>query len=286
MTCPVSVVGGGLAGSEIALQLAGRGIPVRLIEMRPTAMTPAHETPFLAELVCSNSLKSDDAETASGLLKRELRFLGCRLLETAERCRVAAGHALAVDRALFAEAVTDLVRSQPQIELVRSEQKDMDLPVPAAIAAGPLSSPSLSDAMARHFGSEHLYFYDAISISVSADALDPEAGFWASRYGKGGGDYWNIPIDADAYERLVEFLRSAPVIERRGFENTRCFEACLPVEVIAKRGIETLTHGPMKPVGLIDPATGEPSRVRMRIEEDGTKERISVKSGNPIPRPQ
>jgi len=268
VTVPVAVVGGGLAGSELALQLAGRGVPVTLIEMRPGATTPAHGTGLLAELVCSNSLKSDDAETASGLLKRELRMVGCRLLEAAERTRVPAGHALAVDRTLFAQAVTDLVEREPLVDLARREQTDLDLPPVAAIATGPLSSELLSSAIARHFGEEHLHFYDAISISVSAEALDGEAGFWGSRYGKGGDDYWNIPIDRERYERLVAFLRAAPVIERRGFEDARCFERCLPVEVIASRGEDALRFGPLKPKGLADPRTGREPHAVLQLRRE------------------
>ncbi len=268
MTQPVAVVGGGLAGSELALQLAGRGVPVDLFEMRPAVATPAHGTDLLAELVCSNSLKSDDAETASGLLKRELRLLGCRLLEAAERCRVPAGHALAVDRTLFARAVTDLVEAEPLVRLAREERRDLDLPPVAAVATGPLTSPALSSALALHFGEEHLHFYDAISISVGAEALDPEAGYWASRYGKGGDDYWNIPIDRERYRALAAFLREAPVIEKRGFEDTRCFERCLPVEVIAARGEDALRFGPLKPKGLADPRTGREPHAVLQLRRE------------------
>jgi methylenetetrahydrofolate--tRNA-(uracil-5-)-methyltransferase len=269
----VAVVGGGLAGSELALQLAGSGIGVLLIEMRPAARTPAHATADLAELVCSNSLKSDDPETASGLLKRELRAVGCRLLEIAAECRVSAGHALAVDRAEFSHAVTSRIESNPRIRLERREQRDLDLPECAVIATGPLTSDALSGALRAHFAIDHLSFYDAISLSVSADSIDPERAFKASRYGKGGDDYWNIPLDADEYRRLVRFLRDAPKTEKRGFEETRCFESCLPVEVIAGRGEDALRFGPLKPKGLCDPRTGrEPyAAIQLRQEtRDGT----------------
>lgn len=264
----VAVVGGGLAGSELALQLARRGVPVDLFEMRPAVATPAHATDLLAELVCSNSLKSDDAETASGLLKRELRLLGCPLLAAAERCRVPAGHALAVDRTAFAAEVTDLVAAEPLIRLAREERRDLDLPPVAAVATGPLTSPALSAAIARHFDEEHLYFYDAISISVGAEALDPEAGFWAARYGKGGADYWNIPIDRERYRAIVAFLRGAPVIEKRGFEDGRCFERCLPVEVIAARGEDALRFGPLKPKGLADPRSGREPHAVLQLRRE------------------
>ncbi len=269
----VTVVGGGLAGSELALQLADRGMRVTLVEMRPAARTPAHATADLAELVCSNSLKSDDPETASGLLKRELRLIGCRLLEIASGCRVRAGHAIAVDREQFSRAVTSCVESNPNIRLERREQRDLDLPPCSVIATGPLTSDALSDALRLHFKSDHLYFYDAISLSVSSDSIDPDYAFKASRYGKGGDDYWNIPLDADQYARLVRFLRSAPKTEKRGFEETRCFESCLPVEVIAARGEDALRFGPLKPKGLADPRTGrEPyAAIQLRQEtQDGT----------------
>jgi methylenetetrahydrofolate--tRNA-(uracil-5-)-methyltransferase len=269
----IAIVGGGLAGSELALQLAGIGIGVRLIEMRPTARTPAHATADLAELVCSNSLKSDDPETASGLLKRELRAVGCRLLDIAAECRVSAGHALAVDRAQFSRAVTSRIESNPRIGIERREQRDLDLPECAVIATGPLTSDALSAALREHFATEHLHFYDAISLSVSADSIDPERAFKASRYGKGGDDYWNIPLEADEYRGLVRFLREAPKTERHGFEETRCFESCLPVEVLAARGEDALRFGPLKPKGLRDPRTGREPHATIQLRQetrDGT----------------
>lgn len=273
MNRAVTVVGGGLAGSEVALQLAARGIPVELVEMRPLVPTPAHATAELAELVCSNSLKSDDPETASGLLKRELRMTGCFLLDVAAECAVGAGHALAVDRMLFSRAVTARIEATPSIALHRREQRDLEFPAFAVISAGPLASDALSGAMSDHFSAEHLSFYDAISISVSAGSIDPDYGFRASRYGKGNADYWNIPFDRDQYARLVEFLRSAPKIEKHGFEDVRCFESCLPAEVLAARGDDTLRFGPLKPKGLADPRTGrEPhAALQLRTEtRDGT----------------
>ena len=268
MSDSLAVVGGGLAGCEMALRIADGGTPVTLIEMRPAVPTPAHETALLAELVCSNSLKSDDAETASGLLKRELRMTGCRLLRIAESCRVQAGHALAVDRGLFAGAVTARVESHPGIVLERREATGLDLGPRAVVASGPLTSPALSAAIAEHFGEAHLFFYDAIALSVTADALDPAGGFWASRYGKGGDDYWNIPIDRERYRRLVDFLRSAPTLEPRGFEERRCFEGCLPVEVIASRGEDALRFGPLKPKGLPDPRTGREAFATLQLRRE------------------
>ncbi len=258
----VTIIGGGLAGSECALQLARRRRTVELIEMRPSSSTPAHRSGDLAELVCSNSLKSDNPETASGLLKRELRLLGCRLLEIAEEAKVPAGHALAVDREFFARSVTEIVDNEPLIRLDRSEQTDLELPPCSVIASGPLTSGSLSFALEEHFGNEHLFFYDAIAISVNAETIDSSRVFKASRYGKGGADYWNIALSGEEYNRLIDFLFSAPKSEKRGFEEQRYFEACLPVEVIAQRGPESLRYGALKPKGLVDPVTGlEPHAV-------------------------
>jgi methylenetetrahydrofolate--tRNA-(uracil-5-)-methyltransferase len=268
VTREVTVVGGGLAGSELSLQLADRSVRVTLIEMRPTLSTAAHRTELLGELVCSNSLKSDDPETASGLLKRELRMLGCRLLTAAERSRVEAGHALAVDRELFARNVTEAIEGHPLVGLERREQSDLDLPPCSVVATGPLTSPALSRALREHFSANHLSFYDAISMSISADSIDPERGFWASRYGKGGDDYWNIPLDGDEYRRLVAFLRAAPVLEKRGFEQTRCFESCLPIEVLARRGEDALRFGPLKPRGLADPRTGREPHAAVQLRRE------------------
>ncbi len=269
----VTIVGGGLAGSELALQLAGRGVRVTLIEMRPVNSSAAHRTPYLAELVCSNSLKSTDPQTASGLFKNELRMLDCSLLSTAGEARVPAGHALAVDRDVFARRVTELVESESSISLERREIDDIELPPCSVIATGPLTSEPLSRALKDHFGAHQLSFYDAISMSVQSDTVDTERTFRASRYGKGGEDYWNIALDRDGYRRLVDFLKSAPTIHRHGFEERRCFEACLPVEIIAGRGDDALRFGPLKPKGLIDPRTGrEPYAVIQLRQEtlDGT----------------
>ena len=263
-----AVIGGGLAGSELALQLASRGVRVTLVEMRPSSRTPAHATPYLAELVCSNSLKSDDPETASGLLKRELRLVGCFLLEAAEESRVPAGHALAVDRELFSRTVTSRIEGEGLIRLERREQTDMELAPCSVMATGPLTSERLSEAIADHFSTEHLFFYDAIAISVSSESIDPAYAYRASRYGKGGDDYWNIPLDAEQYRRLVEYLREAPKAEKRGFEETRCFESCLPVEVIAARGYDALRFGPLKPKGLPDPRTGKEPHAVVQLRQE------------------
>lgn len=251
-----TVVGGGLAGCEAALQLARRGVETRLIEMRPAVPTPAHRTGLLAELVCSNSLKSDDPLTASGVLKTDLRVLGCRLLELAGRCRVPAGHALAVDRVLFSRAVSAAVEREPRITVERFEQNDLELSGCVIVASGPLTSEDLCRSIEEHLGADSLSFYDAISISIDADGIDPGTPFRASRYGKGGDDYINIPFTREQYLRLREYLAGAETAEPRGFESVRCFEACLPVEIIAARGEDALRYGPLKPKGLPDPRAG------------------------------
>jgi len=264
----VTIIGGGLAGSEAALQLSSRGFAVRLVEMRPLRKTPAHRTGDLAELVCSNSLKSERPETASGLLKAELRLLGCRLLECAGRARVPAGHALAVDRELFSRVVTGEIEAEPRIRVVRAEQEDLELPGCAVVATGPLTSAALSSAFEEHFGSENLYFYDAISLSIDSGTIDRDRLFKASRYGKGGDDYWNAPFSKEEYRSLVDFLRRAPRVEKKGFEDSRCFEACLPIEVIASRGTESLRFGPLKPKGLVDPATGREPHAVLQLRQE------------------
>ncbi|MBN1885626.1 MAG: methylenetetrahydrofolate--tRNA-(uracil(54)-C(5))-methyltransferase (FADH(2)-oxidizing) TrmFO [Candidatus Krumholzibacteriota bacterium] len=252
-----TVVGGGLAGSEAALQLAARGITVRLLEMRPVATTPAHRTGDLAELVCSNSLKSEDPSTASGLLKAELRLLGCRLLDAAASARVPAGHALAVDREVFSRAVTEMLETEPLVTVERLEQTDLDLPPGSIVATGPLTSPAMADAIGEAVGRSGLFFYDAISISVSADSIDRSVAWAGSRYDRGGDDYLNLPFEEEEYERLVRHLREAPKTTPRGFEEGACFDACLPVETIASRGEDALRFGPLKPRGLADPRTGQ-----------------------------
>ena len=264
----VTVIGGGLAGCEAALQLASRNISVRMIEMRPVAETPAHRTSLLAELVCSNSLKSTDPVTASGLLKAELKVLGCRLLEMASRCAVPAGHALAVDRDLFASEVTESIKQSPLIELARTEQTVLPEDGCAIVATGPLTSDNLTSSMEEHFEGGKLYFYDAISISVEAESIDESLIFRGSRYGKGGDDYLNVPLSEKGYTDLVRFLLEAPKTQKRGFESGMCFEACLPVEVIASRGEQSLRYGPLKPRGLADPSTGKEPYAVLQLRQE------------------
>lgn len=253
----VRVVGGGLAGSEAAWQIAACGIDVELLEMRPAHMTPAHETAYLAELVCSNSLGSDRADRASGLLKAELRALGSMVLECADECRVPAGGALAVDRLRFAQAVTARVAESNRIRLVREEVCEIPSG-PAVIATGPLTSPRLADAIAERTGEDNLSFYDAVAPIVDAESVDMSVAFEASRYGRGGADYLNCPLSAAEYRAFVEALVSADRIPLRDFEasDANYFEGCLPVEVLASRGVDSLAFGPLRPMGLVDPRTG------------------------------
>jgi len=264
----VTIVGGGLAGSECAWQLADRGVPVRLIEMRPDHPTGAHKSSHLGEIVCSNSFKSLLPDTASGLLKAEMEILGCRLLAVAHTVRVPAGHALGIDRDLFARGVTDALEGHPNVTIERRCVEDLDLPAPAVIATGPLTGEALSRALAEHCSADHLYFYDAIAPSLDGDTIAPEAGFWASRYGKGEADYFNIPLDRDQYRALVDFIRGADIVESHPFEEEKYFEACLPIEVLAARGEDTLRFGPMKPKGLVDPRTGREPYAAIQLRQE------------------
>jgi methylenetetrahydrofolate--tRNA-(uracil-5-)-methyltransferase len=263
-----TVVGGGLAGSEAAWALAERGVRVTLYEMRPTVQTPAHQTDQLAELVCSNSFKSVDLGNAHGLLKAELRALGSLLLPCADLASVPAGTALAVDRAVFSEAVHQRITAHPNITLVREEVAE--LPSPGVVATGPLTSERLTAAIVARLGSSALAFYDAIAPVVSADSLDHRRLYALSRYGKGSGDdYLNAPMDAVAYEAFIDALLAADQFHGHDFDQVPYFEGCLPVEEMARRGRETLRFGPMKPVGLADPRTGrEPHAVVQLRRED------------------
>jgi methylenetetrahydrofolate--tRNA-(uracil-5-)-methyltransferase len=264
----VTVVGGGLAGSEAAWALAERGVRVTLCEMRPGTKTAAHQTDRLAEIVCSNSFKSLDLANAHGLLKAELRALGSLLLPCADLARVPGGAALAVDRELFSRAVHERVTAHPNISLVREEVAE--LPSPAVIATGPLTSERLSQAMVARLGSSALAFYDAIAPVVSAESLDQSRLYARSRYGKGeGDDYLNAPMDAATYDGFIDALIAADQFHGHEFDEVPYFEGCLPVEEMARRGRETLRFGPMKPVGLADPRTGrEPHAVVQLRRED------------------
>lgn len=254
---PVTIIGGGLAGCEAAWQLAQRGIPTRLYEMRPEVGTPAHQTDKLAELVCSNSLKSEAADSASFLLKQELRAMNSLLMRVADSCRVPAGQALAVDRLLFSTQVTEEILKLPQVLLLREEMSRIPAEGIVIVATGPLTTNRLSKAIAEFTGAEHLYFYDAISPIVDADTLDMSRIYAASRYGKGGGDdYLNCPMSEEEYDGFYQALLDAATVPFKDFETTPFFEACLPLEELARRGRNTLLFGPLKPVGLNDPRTG------------------------------
>ena len=258
----ITVVGGGLAGSEAAHQIAKLGIKVKLVEMRPVKISPAHNSDNLGELVCSNSLKSDSLDNASGILKAEMRQLGSLIIEAADNNRVPAGKALAVDRIKFAEYITDQIESNPLIDLVREEFEEIpeNLDSPLIIASGPLTSESLSESIKKLSDSEHLYFYDSISPIIDSESIDHSIVYKASRYEKGDqeeGDYLNCPLNRDQYYELIDELLTSEKIETRDFEKGLYFESCLPVEVIAERGKDTLRFGPAKPVGLKDPRTGK-----------------------------
>ncbi|MCU0486565.1 MAG: methylenetetrahydrofolate--tRNA-(uracil(54)-C(5))-methyltransferase (FADH(2)-oxidizing) TrmFO, partial [Anaerolineales bacterium] len=274
------VVGGGLAGSEAAWQAASRGLRVHLYEMRPQVPTGAHQTSYLAELVCSNSLGSTQLDRAQGLLKEELRLLGSFLLKCAEENSVPAGGALAVDRQAFAHSVTAQIEAHPNIEIIRQEITQIP-PTPAILASGPLTSPALSTAIASLTGQEHLYFFDAIAPIVSAESIDMSRAYKASRYNQGDnleGDYINCPMTREAYLAFAQELVNAERIALREFENDvqsgviagmqHFFEGCLPVEIIAQRGIDSLAYGPLRPVGLKDPHTGKRPYAVVQLRQD------------------
>jgi methylenetetrahydrofolate--tRNA-(uracil-5-)-methyltransferase len=254
----IKIIGAGLAGCEAAWQCARLGVDVELYEMRPKTSTPAHQTDKFAELVCSNSLKSESENTAPWLLKEEMRRCGSLLIRIAQKTAVPAGHALAVDRDAFAAQVTEAIAAEPRIGIIREEVTRIDeedgLTV---IATGPLTSDALSQEIARLSGSNHLYFYDSISPIVEADSIDHSRVYFAARYGKGTADYINCPFTKEEYDRFYDALIAAQSVEEHDWEKLNYFEGCLPIEEIARRGRDTLRFGPMKPVGLDDPRTGK-----------------------------
>ena len=252
----VTIVGGGLAGCEAAWQLAQRGVPVDLYEMRPVVKTPVHQTGDFAELVCSNSLRGNALDQAAGLLKEEMRRMGSLIMRVADEVKVPAGSALAVDRGLFAQKVTEAIQSLPQVTVHRSEIATIPEDPITIVATGPLTADALAAEIARFVGEDHLHFYDAVSPVIEADTIDFDKVFKASRYGKGGDDYVNCPLTQDEYRAFYDALTAAECATVKDFEKEFFFEGCLPVEVIASRGPETLLFGPMKPVGLVDPKTG------------------------------
>lgn len=249
----IDVVGGGLAGSEAAYQLLKRGVEVVMYELRGAGNTPCHKTDKLAELVCSNSLKSEAEDTASGLLKAELDLLDCILLRCARECRVPAGGALAVDREKFSEKVQESLSSFENFRLVRKEVTSLDFEYPTVIASGPLTSDALANAIADRLGADYLGFYDAVAPIVDAESVDMDSAFFATRYDKGDPtDYLNCPLNKEEYEAFVKELVNAKVATLHEFDKREIFEACMPVEVMAKRGDDTLRYGPMRPVGIRD----------------------------------
>lgn len=257
MNKKVKIIGAGLAGSECAIYLAERGIKVELYEMKPKKFTPAHKDSRFAELVCSNSLKSNDIYgNAAGLLKEEMRILGSAVMESADRARVPAGNALAVNREIFSEYITERINSNPNITVITEEVTDIDLDGGiTVIATGPLTSESLSEKITELVGGG-LAFYDASAPIIAFDSIDMDNAFFGDRYGKGNGDHVNCPMNKEQYEEFMRELLSAKRAELHGFENTAVFEGCMPVEVMASRGENTLRFGPLKPVGLDDPKTG------------------------------
>ena len=271
MTAAVRVIGAGLAGSEAAWQCAKRGVAVELWEMRPVRSTPAHQTADFAELVCSNSLKSDSLNTAPWLLKEEMRRAGSRLLEIARECAVPAGHALAVDRAVFAANVTTALSHEPLITVRREELTLINEDQITVIATGPLTSDALSHEIARLSGSTHLYFFDSISPIVEADSIDMSKVYLAARYDKGSADYINCPMSKEEYDRFCDALVAGQSVEDRDWEKLNYFEGCLPIEEIARRGRDTLRFGPMKPVGLKDPRTGRIPYAAVQLRQENLR---------------
>ncbi|HXC00064.1 MAG TPA: methylenetetrahydrofolate--tRNA-(uracil(54)-C(5))-methyltransferase (FADH(2)-oxidizing) TrmFO [Terriglobales bacterium] len=273
----VQIIGAGLAGSEAAWQCARRGVAVELFEMRPARTTPAHQTADFAELVCSNSLKSDSENTAPWLLKEEMRRAGSRLLEIARETAVPAGHALAVDRAEFSRKVTDAISRESLIKICREEftQIEADESTIVVVATGPLTSDALSREIARlcatTSGNSHLYFYDSISPIVEGDSIDMSKVYLAARYDKGSADYINCPMSKEEYDRFYDALLAAHSVEQKDWENLNYFESCLPIEEIARRGRDTLRFGPMKPVGLKDPRTGRIPYAAVQLRQENLR---------------
>ena len=266
----INVIGAGLAGSEAALQLAKRGFKVKLYEMRPKKNTGAHKTEKFAEFICSNSLGASDCSNASGLLKKEMELLGGELINIARECSVPAGNALAIDRELFSETVTQRILQNSNITVIKEEVTEIPDGY-TIMASGPLTSDSLADSIKEFTQSEHLHFFDAIAPIVEKDSIDFDKAFWASRYDKGEASYINCPMNKEQYEKFYDILINAPKIELKTFEqNAKFFESCLPIEVLASRGVDTLRFGPMKPVGLVDKRTGEENYAVVQLRQDNS----------------
>lgn len=263
----INVLGAGLAGSECAWQLARRGLPVRLVEMKPGKMTPAHSSPYFAELVCSNSLRSDELTNAVGLLKEEMRRMGSLIMDSADKNRVAAGGALAVDREGFARYITEKLSACENVELINAEATEIP-EGETVIATGPLSSGAIAEKIAALCPESDLHFYDAVAPIVTLESVDMDSAFFASRYDKGTADYVNCPMEKEEYLAFVKELVSAKEAEVHGFDDAGVFEGCMPVEVMARRGVDTLRYGPLKPVGLKDPRTGKESYAVVQLRRD------------------
>lgn len=268
----VKIIGGGLAGCECAYQLAKRGIEVKLYDMKPK-FTPAHHNPNLAELVCSNSLKSDDILTAGGLLKQEMRELDSLLIKIADKCRVPAGSSLSVDRKKFALCVTEYLENMKNIQIIREEVTSINVDEPTIIASGPLTSESLSENIQKLVGNDKLYFFDAIAPIVSFESINFDKAYFQDRYDKGSGDYINCPFEKDEYLRFYNELIGGEVVNLKDFEKNKVYEGCMPIEVLAKRGEDAIRFGPLKPVGLKDPKTGKTpyAVVQLRKETFGNE---------------
>lgn len=268
MNKEVIVIGAGLAGSEAAYQLAERGIKVKLYEMRPKLSTEAHKTENFAELVCSNSLGGDHLGNASGLMKEELRLFGSLLMKVADEFRVPAGQALAVDRNLFSEKITNILKNHPNIEFINEELKEIPMDKIVLIASGPLTSPVLSENIKKLTKDEYLYFYDAAAPIVTFESIDKDKVYFQSRYDKGDGEYINCPMTEEEYNKFYENLINAERIPLKKFEEEKLFEACMPVERIASRGIKTLLFGPLKPKGLTNPRTNARDYAVVQLRQD------------------
>ena len=269
----VKVIGAGLAGSEAAWQLAQRGFSVELYEMKPAKMSPAHHSADFAELVCSNSFRGDRLENAVGLLKEELRRCGSLIMTCAEATRVEAGGCLAVDRAGFSALVTEKIRANPLITVIPGEVTQVP-EGPVIIATGPLTSDALSESIGAYFGADYLHFFDAAAPLVTAESIDMNLAWWQSRYDRGTPDYINCALDKEQYETFVRELIFAEEAEVHGFEDRRVFEGCMPVEVMARRGLDTLRYGPMKPVGLCDPKTGREPYAVLQLRQDNAAKSV------------
>ncbi len=268
-----TVIGAGLAGSEAAWQLAQRGIQVELIEMKPHKMTPAHHSPNFGELVCSNSLRGDRLENAVGLLKEELRRLSSLIISCADATRVEAGGCLAVDREGFSQLITKRLQEHPNITVVAKEVTEVPQE-PVIVATGPLTSDAMADAIGKYFGQDYLHFFDAAAPLVTADSIDMTKAWWQSRYDRGTPDYINCAMNKEEYEAFIRELVSAEEAPVHGFEDKNVFEGCMPVEVMARRGFETLRYGPLKPVGLTDPATGKEPYAVVQLRQDNAAKTV------------